>query len=56
MDINIGQKISYFRKQNNLTQEQLSEYLNISNAAVSKWESGISYPDIETLPQIAKIF
>lgn len=56
MNISIGSKISKLRKQNNLTQEQLAELLNISNAAVSKWESGITYPDIETLPLIAKIF
>lgn len=56
MNINIGQKILSLRKQNNLTQEQLSEILNVSNAAISKWESGVSYPDIETLPNIAKIF
>lgn len=56
MNISIGSKISKLRKQNNLTQEQLAELLNISNAAVSKWESGNTYPDIETLPLIAKIF
>lgn len=56
MNINIGKKIYSLRKQNNLTQEQLSELLNISNAAISKWESGVTYPDIEILPLLAKIF
>lgn len=56
MNLSIGKKISSLRKQNNLTQEQLAEYLNVSNAAISKWESGVSYPDIETIPIIAEIF
>lgn len=56
MKIKIGKKIATLRNQNNMTQEQLAECLNISNAAVSKWESGSSYPDIETIPLLAKIF
>lgn len=56
MDLNIGKKICRLRKLNNLTQEQLAEYLCVSNAAVSKWESGNSYPDITLLPAIAKLF
>lgn len=56
MKIKIGKKIATLRKQNNMTQEQLAECLNISNAAVSKWESSSSYPDIETIPLLAKIF
>lgn len=56
MKIKIGKKIATLRNQNNMTQEQLAKCLNISNAAVSKWESGSSYPDIETIPLLAKIF
>lgn len=39
-----------------MTQEQLAQQLNISNQAVSKWESAQSYPDIQLVPQLADIF
>lgn len=54
--MNIGDKILFLRKEKNLTQEQLGEILNISPAAVSKWETKNAYPDIELLPMIASIF
>ena len=38
--IKIGKFISHCRKRKNLTQAQLAEQLNISNRAVSKWETG----------------
>ncbi len=49
-------KLQKLRKQNQLTQEQLSEKLYISRTAVSKWESGKGYPNIESLKDIANIF
>ncbi|MBQ3514578.1 MAG: helix-turn-helix domain-containing protein [Lachnospiraceae bacterium] len=55
MDI-IGKKIKTLRKNKNMTQEQLAEVLSISSQAVSKWENGISVPDIELLPIIARYF
>jgi transcriptional regulator with XRE-family HTH domain len=42
----ISEVIRNYRKKENLTQEQVANYLNISAPAVNKWESGISYPDI----------
>ena len=39
-----------------MTQEQLAEKLNITNAAVSKWERGDSFPDITMLFPIADYF
>ena len=54
--IKIGETISKIRKEKNLTQEQLSEVFGVSVAAVSKWETGIAYPDIELLPKIADFF
>lgn len=54
--MNIGDKIKTLRKTKKLTQEQLAEYLGVSSQAVSKWETGLSCPDIEMLPKIAIFF
>lgn len=54
MDQTIGQTIRLLRKQKNMTQEALARDLGVSIAAVSKWESGRSYPDIALLPAIAR--
>jgi len=53
MDITIGENLKELRKKKNNTQEDLADFLTISIAAVSKWERGESYPDIELLPRIA---
>lgn len=52
----VGKTISSFRKKKKMTQEELGSYLGVSTAAVSKWEMGNSYPDIELLPKIAGLF
>jgi transcriptional regulator with XRE-family HTH domain len=44
------------RKQQGLTQEKLAEKLNISTAAISKWEKGKSTPDIDTIIVLADYF
>ena len=51
-----GEKIQKLRKQNKLSQEQLAEKLYVSRTAVSKWESGKGYPNIDSLKDIAKLF
>lgn len=51
----ISEVIRYHRKKENLTQEQVANYLNISAPAVNKWESGISYPDITLLAPLARV-
>lgn len=51
-----GEKIQKLRNQNNWTQEQLAEKLYVSRTAVSKWESGKGYPNIDSLKDIAKLF
>lgn len=42
----IGTFIQQLRKENNLTQKELGEQLNITDKAISKWERGLSCPDI----------
>ncbi len=54
--MNIGVKIRELRKEKQITQEQLAEYLHISSQAVSKWETGASSPDIDMLPKLAVYF
>lgn len=48
-------KLAKQRKNNNLSQEQLADKLNVSRQAVSKWESASSYPDMEKIIQMTKI-
>ena len=49
-------KLQELRKQKGLTQEELAELLYVSRAAVSKWESGRGYPNIDSLKAIASCF
>lgn len=51
-----NENLKYLRKQAGLTQEQLAEKLNVSRQAITKWESGQSFPDIENLKEISYIF
>jgi transcriptional regulator with XRE-family HTH domain len=51
-----NQKLQELRKQKGLTQEELAAYLYVSRTAVSKWESGRGYPNIDSLKAIAKFF
>lgn len=56
MNLKLGENIRNLRLQNKLTQEQLADRLGVSYQSVSRWENGVSYPDIEFLPAIAKYF
>ena len=51
-----NEKLQELRKQKGLTQEQLAESLFVSRTAISKWESGRGYPNIDSLKAIAKLF
>lgn len=51
-----NEKIQELRKRKGLTQEELAEALYVSRTAVSKWESGRGYPNIDSLKAIAKFF
>ena len=52
----LGDCIKDLRRQRNLTQEQIAEAFGVSCQAISKWETGTSYPDISLLPIIADYF
>lgn len=52
----LGKRIQALRRNKNVTQEQLAEQLSVSAQAVSKWETGLSMPDIQLLPIIARYF
>lgn len=52
----LGNNIKKYRKDRKITQEQLAEVLGVSDQAVSRWENGTTYPDIELLPTIALYF
>ena len=54
--MNIYKKIMEIRKDNNLTQEEFAEKLNVSRQTVSNWENSKCYPDIETLIIISDKF
>lgn len=54
MELQIGTIISRARHAKGMTQEMLAEAVGVSAAAVSKWETGASYPDITLLPPLAR--
>ncbi len=51
-----NEKLQQLRKQKGLTQEELAEALFVSRTAISKWESGRGYPNIDSLKAIAAFF
>lgn len=51
-----NEKLQELRKKRGLTQEELAEILYVSRTAISKWESGRGYPNIESLKDISKFF
>ena len=52
----ISKYLQFLRKSNNYTQDDLAEKLGISRQAVSKWETGMTIPDLEVLLKISKIY
>ncbi len=51
----IGEKISELRKLNKLTQRDFAEKLNVSDKVISKWETGKSLPNVETMLILSKV-
>lgn len=56
MKLYIAENLKRLRQGCGLTQEQLAERLGVSFQSVSRWETGLSYPDIEMIPEIAAFF
>ena len=56
MQIDLGRKIRELRRYHHRTQENLAEALGVTAQAVSRWESGGSYPDMNLIPSIANYF
>ena len=51
-----NEKLQELRKSRGLTQEELAEALFVSRTAISKWESGRGYPNLDSLKEISKYF
>jgi transcriptional regulator with XRE-family HTH domain len=49
----LGEFIAKTRKENQITQAELAKRLNVTDKAVSRWERGLGYPDINTLEPLA---
>ena len=49
-----GHKIAGLRNEKKMTQTELAEVLGVSTQAVSKWETGGGFPDVQTVPDIAR--
>ena len=56
MTIKLGEKIKALRKQKNISQEMLAQYLGVSFQAISKWENDLALPDITMMPVLASFF
>ncbi len=56
MKLNIGDNIRTYRRKIGWTQEQLADRLGVSGQSVSRWENGATYPDMEFLPVMARLF
>ena len=56
MKLTIGTNIRELRRKHHITQEQLADKLGVSYQSVSRWENDTSYPDMELLPALSRIF
>ena len=52
----LSDNLQFLRARQGLTQEQLAEELDVSRQSVSKWESGVSYPEMDTILKLCGIF
>ncbi len=51
-----GEKLTKLRKENNYTQEQLADLLQVSRQAISRWESDLAFPETEKLIKLSKLY
>lgn len=52
----LGDKLAKMRREHNYTQEQFADILGVSRQSVSKWESGVAYPETDKLVKICQLF
>jgi transcriptional regulator with XRE-family HTH domain len=55
-EINIAKVLVNKRREKGVTQDELANYIGVSKASVSKWETEQSYPDVTFLPMLASYF
>ena len=54
--MSLAENLQYLRAREDVTQEQLAERLDVSRQSVSKWESGASFPEMDTLLKLCDMF
>lgn len=54
--MNLSNRIQSLRETNKLSQEELAEKLEVSRQAISKWENGVSKPDINNIVKLSEIY
>lgn len=54
--MSFGENVGYYRRQSNITQEELAEKLYVSRQTVSRWETDSTFPDVETVIKLCEIF
>lgn len=52
----IGNRLNQLRKLSGMTQEQLAEKLHVSRQTISKWEAGVTMPDLESVVSVSRMF
>ena len=52
----VGKQIQHYRKEKNLSQDDLAEIIFVSRQTISNWERGATYPDIQNLLLLSKVF
>ena len=55
-NMNLSEKIIYERKKKGWSQEELADKLDVSRQSVSKWEGGLSIPEVEKIVKMAELF
>ncbi len=56
MSLELGKRLTEFRKRNNLSQEELANKLKVSRQSICNWESGDSSPSIDYIQDLAKLY
>lgn len=56
MKENVCEKLKLLRIQNQMSQNDVAEYLNISRQAISRWELGRAYPDLDNIVLLCKLY